>query len=86
MMIKCPVCKCYHSVKEYDKDDFICLNSGPTPKTFKEVKPTDILTRGGYLQNFADTKANEVLPVTLVNLTPERNKRGDPIDKRIKNW
>ena len=86
MMIKCPVCKCYHSVREYDADDYICLNSGPTPKTFDEMEPTDQLTRGGYPQDFANTRVNEIREVTLVDLKPALNKRSDKIGKRVKNW
>ena len=85
-MIKCPVCRNYHMVKNYDADDFICENRGPTPKTFKEMEPLDQLTQGNYPQNFASTRVNEERAATLVDLKPALNTRSDKIGKRVKNW
>ena len=74
-----------HRVNDkYDNSDFICPNTDT--KTFKEVTPTDQLTRSGFNMNRSSTLANEVRPATIINITPDYRPTGEKIGKLKKNY
>jgi hypothetical protein len=66
-MVLCPVCHNRHPVNaNYDNEEFICSNTGPTPKTFQNMVPETLLTKNNYVMNRASTKEDvSNRPVTV---------------------
>jgi len=82
-MIKCPVCKEYHSVPDnYDNEEFVCVRG----KTFQDKIPTDLLTRSGYNWNRHSTKVDENRAATILVRGPSRKPSGDKMGTLKKNW
>jgi hypothetical protein len=73
-----------HSVPDnYDNKDIII-----TPNhTFREMTPTDILSRKAYEKNTTSTRVNETRDVTLLTKgKPGFRRNGLKIGTRVKNW